>query len=130
MLKPPILPLLRHTRRPVHSTIARLSVRSSNGFYSSRGKQQKESQSQKHNKGQPRKPVLVASALSATATTVGGGLLLALLGYGSKEGENDSQYATRQQMELVSVADVELFYMIPNIHRRSRKSGKHLGTML
>ncbi|KAM0230355.1 hypothetical protein ACHAPO_009350 [Fusarium lateritium] len=43
---------------------------------------------------------MLASTLSATVTTVAGGFLLSIMGYGSKGDETDSTYATREQMEL------------------------------
>ncbi|KIL86284.1 hypothetical protein FAVG1_10682 [Fusarium avenaceum] len=100
MLRSPFLPLLRNARRPIPSAVSRLTLVPVNGIHSSKRKQQKESRSHSHHRDPPRRPVLVASALSATATTIGGGLLLALIGYGSESVENDFKYASLQQMEL------------------------------
>ncbi|PTD07550.1 D-lactate dehydrogenase [cytochrome], mitochondrial, partial [Fusarium culmorum] len=101
MLKSSTLPLSRQARRPITSAISYLPVRLINGFHSSKAKQQKESQGRNHHERQSRKPVLLASTLSATATTVAGGILLSLLGFSSNsKDKDDSNYATREQMEL------------------------------
>ncbi|KAH6993084.1 hypothetical protein EDB82DRAFT_460800 [Fusarium venenatum] len=100
MLKSSIRPLSRQARRPITSTISRLPARSINAFHSSGSRQQKESESHNNHGRQSRKPIMLASTLSATVTTVAGGFLLSILGYGSKGGETDSTYATREQMEL------------------------------
>ncbi|CAF3495215.1 unnamed protein product [Fusarium graminearum] len=101
MLKSSILPLSRQARRPVTSAMSFLPVRLTNGFHSSRTNQQKKSRDQNHHERQSRKPVLLASTLSATATTIAGGILLSLLGFSSSsKDKNDSNYATREQMEL------------------------------
>ncbi|GKU12428.1 unnamed protein product [Fusarium langsethiae] len=100
MLKSSLLPLSRQARRPVTSVISCLPVRSINGFHNSRRNQQKESQGRNHHESQSNRPVLLASTLSITATTVAGGILLSLLGYSSREDGTDSHYATRKQMEL------------------------------
>ncbi|QPC70582.1 hypothetical protein HYE68_001334 [Fusarium pseudograminearum] len=101
MLKSSILPLSRQARRPVTSAISCLPVRLINGFHSSKAKQQKESEGRNHHERQSKKPVLLASTLSATATTVAGGILLSLLGFSSNsKDKDDSNYATREQMEL------------------------------
>jgi len=101
MLKFPVRPLLRHAPRPI-SAVSRLPIIPVNKVHSSKSKQQNESNSQSHHREAPRRPVLLASALSATATTVGGALLLVSLGYGSTAVEDESKYASRRQMELVS----------------------------
>ncbi|EKJ77589.1 hypothetical protein FPSE_02087 [Fusarium pseudograminearum CS3096] len=101
MLKSSILPLTRQARRPVTSAISFLPVRLINGFHSSRTNQQKESQGRNHHERQSRKPILLASTLSATATTIAGGILLSLLGFNNNsKDKDDSNYATREQMEL------------------------------
>ncbi|KAG5655095.1 hypothetical protein KAF25_000218 [Fusarium avenaceum] len=100
MLRSPFLPLLRNARRPIPSAVSRLTLVPVNGIHSSKRKQQKESRSHSYHRDPPRRPVLVASALSATATSIGGGLLLALIGYGSESVGNDFKYASLQQMEL------------------------------
>ncbi|QPC59194.1 hypothetical protein HYE67_001425 [Fusarium culmorum] len=101
MLKSSTLPLSRQARRPITSAISCLPVRLINGFHSSKAKQQKESQGRNHYERQSRKPVLLASTLSATATTVAGGILLSLLGFSSNsKDKDDPNYATREQMEL------------------------------
>lgn len=104
MLRSPFLPMLRYARRPIPFAVSRLTLVPVNGIHSSKRKQQKESRSHSYHRDPSRRPVLVASALSATATTIGGGLLLALIGYGSESVENDFMYASLQQMALVSMA--------------------------
>ncbi|KAL4731407.1 D-lactate ferricytochrome c oxidoreductase [Fusarium chlamydosporum] len=100
MLKCPFLPLLRHARRPITSAVSRLVIVPINGIHSSKGTQQKGSKSHAHHSESPRRPVLLASALSATATAVGGALLLASIGYESEAVEDNAKYANRQQMKL------------------------------
>ncbi|KAI1073304.1 hypothetical protein LB507_010789 [Fusarium sp. FIESC RH6] len=99
MLKFPVRPLLRHAPRPI-SAVSRLPIIPVNKIHSNKNKQQNESNSQSHHRESPRRPVLLASALSATATSVGGALLLLSLGYGSTAVENENRYANRRQMEL------------------------------
>ena len=121
MLKFPVRPLLRHAPRPV-SAVSRLPIIPVNKIHSSKSKQQNGSNSQSHHRESPRRPVLLASALSATATTVGGALLLVSLGYGSKAVENDSKYASRRQMELVSRPVSKLYSSFSLTYSGSRRN--------
>ena len=129
MLKSPFRPLLRHAPRPI-SAVSRLPFIPVNKIHSSKSKQQKESNSQSHHRESPRRPVLLASALSATATTVGGALLLVSLGYGSTAVEDGSKYASRRQMELVGITWSNPIGLFINIFRQWRKSDKLSGKTL
>ncbi|KAF6517949.1 hypothetical protein HZS61_002027 [Fusarium oxysporum f. sp. conglutinans] len=72
--------------RPFHST------RTSNNHKSQSNGQ---SRTQEHRKN----PLLLASALSATATTIGGTLLYTIVNH-EKKNDDESQYASRAEMEL------------------------------
>ncbi|KAF4346023.1 d-lactate dehydrogenase (cytochrome) [Fusarium beomiforme] len=61
----------------------------------------KQSQSHQQSQEQQKRPLFLASALSATATTVGGTLLYTLFNHDrEREGDKESQYASRAEMEL------------------------------
>ncbi len=106
MLKPALRPLLGSIRRPASCAVALLPGRC--GIHSTTQKQAGESESrrQDHPRERRRKPVLLASALSATATTIGAGaLVFAVSNYDKDAKETGSQYASRAEMELVRPGD-------------------------
>ncbi|KAF4950010.1 hypothetical protein FGADI_8456 [Fusarium gaditjirri] len=99
MLRSPSSSLLRSLRRPAsRSTAELLSYRFvNNATTNQRRSSQKKDESQTHE--QRKNPVFLASALSATATTVGGTLLYTIFSH-KKEKDDESQYASRAEMEL------------------------------
>ncbi|PNP74407.1 hypothetical protein FNYG_12456 [Fusarium nygamai] len=58
-----------------------------------------ESNGQRQSQEQRKSPVFLASALSATATTIGGTLLYTIVSH-DKQKDDDSHYASRAEMEL------------------------------
>ncbi|KAF4449688.1 D-lactate dehydrogenase (cytochrome) [Fusarium austroafricanum] len=94
MLKSSIRPLLPQLRKQAPSALAWRPVQ--RVFHNTSSKKTKESESsqQHERKEQSKRPVVLASALSATATAIGGTLLYATVN------SNKSQYASRAEVEL------------------------------
>ncbi|KAH8121222.1 FAD-binding domain-containing protein [Trichoderma asperelloides] len=103
MLKSSFRPILGNLRRPgASSTVSRLPGLCN--FHSTNSKRAQElensRQSRSKSKAQRKKPVLLASALSTTAITIGGTLLYTIVNHDRGTKNTESQYASRAEMEL------------------------------
>ncbi|EWG48670.1 D-lactate dehydrogenase (cytochrome) [Fusarium verticillioides 7600] len=99
MLRSPLNALLRSLTRPTpRSTPGLLMQRAVSNATASQTKASKE-QHQHRRQEQRKNPVFLASALSATATTIGGTLLYTIASHKTDK-DDESQYASRTEMEL------------------------------
>ncbi|KAF4495241.1 D-lactate dehydrogenase (cytochrome) [Fusarium agapanthi] len=99
MLKTPYRALLGCLKRPSSQCVVGLTAKGVSQFarYTSNGKS--ESNGQSRTQEQRKRPVFLASALSATATTIGGTLLYTIVSH-DKQKDGDCHYASRAEMEL------------------------------
>jgi len=100
MLRSPPNSLLRSLSRPVWRSAAELSTNRSVNNTTVSQKRTSQNDRQSRTQEQRKNPAFLASALSATATTIGGTLLYTIVSH-KKEKDDESQYASRAEMELV-----------------------------
>jgi D-lactate dehydrogenase (cytochrome) len=100
MLKTPYRALPGYLRRPAPRSAVGLSAR--RPFRNTSFERNNTSETKRHSRTQEQRnnPVFLASALSATATTIGGTLLYTIVSH-EKEKDDESQYANRAEMESV-----------------------------
>ncbi|KAF5712382.1 d-lactate dehydrogenase (cytochrome) [Fusarium mundagurra] len=99
--------MLKTPNRTLPGCLRRAASRSLVGWTTSRAPQlarpisniKSESNGQRRTQEQRKRPVYLASALSATATTIGGTLLYTIVSH-DKQKDDDSHYANRAEMEL------------------------------
>ncbi|KAH7240249.1 uncharacterized protein BKA55DRAFT_621461 [Fusarium redolens] len=98
MLKTPYRALPGYLRRPAPRSAVGLSAR--RPFHNTSFERNNTSETKRHSRTQEQRnnPVFLASALSATATTIGGTLLYTIVSH-EKEKDGESQYANRDEME-------------------------------
>ncbi|KAI1023737.1 hypothetical protein LB504_005022 [Fusarium proliferatum] len=104
MLKTPYRALPGCLRRPSSQCVVGLTSNSLSRFARNISNNKSESNGQSRTQEQRKRPVFLASALSATATTIGGTLLYTIVSH-DKQKDDDSHYASRAEMEL-AVEDI------------------------
>ncbi|KAL9562634.1 hypothetical protein ACKAV7_013198 [Fusarium commune] len=99
MLKTPYRALPGCFRGPASRSAAGLLPNRPFHHTRSKNREGSESNRQRRTQEQRKNPVFLASALSATATTIGGTLLYTIVSHDNKK-DDESQYAGRAEMEL------------------------------
>ncbi|CVK96093.1 probable D-lactate dehydrogenase (cytochrome) [Fusarium mangiferae] len=99
MLKTPYRALPGCLRRPSSQCVVGLASNSLSRFAQNSSSSKSESNGQSRTQEQRKRPMFLASALSATATTIGGTLLYTIVSH-DKQKDDDSRYASRAEMEV------------------------------
>ncbi|KAF5964711.1 putative d-lactate dehydrogenase (cytochrome) [Fusarium bulbicola] len=99
MLKTPYRALLGCLKRPSSQCVVGLAANRVSQLARRTSKGKSESNDQRRTQEQRKRPVFLASALSATATTIGGTLLYTIVSHDEHK-DDDPHYASRAEMEL------------------------------
>ncbi|KAF5559029.1 d-lactate dehydrogenase (cytochrome) [Fusarium mexicanum] len=99
MLKTPYRALLGCLKRPSSQCVVGLAAKRVSQFARHTTDGKSESNDQSRTQEQRKRPVFLASALSATTTTIGGTLLYTIVSHDEQK-DDDSHYASRAEMEL------------------------------